>query len=74
MSTVLKISILYVGTVRMGCLLFFFLSFKTNTRANIKTMCKINRFDTILEKKMHLFKGLFFVVVVVLFSFLFCNF
>lgn len=50
MSTALNISILYIGAVRMGCLLFFFLSCKTSTRANINPMCTISRFNTSLEK------------------------
>lgn len=36
--------------VIMGCLLLLFLSCKTNTWANINPMCKINRFDTSVEK------------------------
>lgn len=55
--------------VIMGCLLLLFLSYKTNTWANINPKCKINRFDTSVEKKMQVFKVLSFVVVVVLFSF-----
>lgn len=58
--------------VIMGCLLLLFLSCTTNTWANIKPMCKINRFDTSVEKKCKYSK--FCLLLSLLFCFLFLYF
>lgn len=74
MSTALNISILYIGTVRMGCLLFFFLSCKTSTWANINPTCTINRFNTSLEKKCMYSKFCFLLSLLFCFLFFFVIF